>query len=289
MNQELQKYQENILQQQDVLSVLLLDKRDESSLVHGGGNLNYLIVLKRAKEKRGMSCLLCGDQIVVEHRIHQWYLEQLSQQGIDHDLYLMLRDGEIIFDQNEYLKNSRERLTRLPQQIIKRRICEEYSVFLQYYLEAKEFLQQNHTMDAFHAVLRALSGWARLVVSEAGEQQEAVLWNQVRRLEPTVYKLYEELIAGSEPLEKRMELLLLPIEFQIMSKMKEATGLIVEIIKSQSKPWTYEELKQHPEFAGSKINLSLLLDKMVKRSFIHSVPIRTKGKLLEEQGFCSRE
>ncbi|MGD8192033.1 nucleotidyltransferase-like protein [Brevibacillus ginsengisoli] len=289
MNQELQKYQENILRQQHVLSVLLLDNREDSSLVHEGKNLIYLIVLNQPGEKWETSYLICQDQIVVEHRIHQWHLEQLSLQGTDHYLYSLLRQGEVIFDQHDYLRSNRDRLTRLSHQMRKRRICEEYSVFLQYFLEAKELLHQNHTMDAFQAVLKALNGWARLVVIEAGEIQEAVLWNQVKRLEPTIYKLYEELIAGSEPLEKRMELLLLPIEFQIMSKMKEATCLITDIINTQNKPWTYEELKRHPEITDSRINLGLLLDKMLRRSFIQSVPVRMNDKVVEEQGFCSRE
>lgn len=289
MNQALQSYQAQILQDQHVLSVLLLDKREENNLILENGDIIYLIVLNQAEEKWETSFLLCEDKTIIEHRIHQWYLEQLSQQGICQHLYWVLQQGEIIFDRYDYLKANRERLIRLSYQNRKKRICEEYSVFLQYYLEAKEFLQQHNILDAYQAVLRALNGWATLVVSEAGEQQEALLWNQVKRLEPTVYKLYEELIAGSEPLEKRMELLLLPIEFQIMSKMKESTLFVTDIMKGQSQPMTFEDLKRHPEIVNSQINLALLLDKLVKRSFIQLIPVQRSGKLLFEQGFLLQE
>lgn len=289
MNDSLHDYHEGLIRHPEVLSALKLEKSEECSLILEDADLIYLIILNQSEEKWETTPFICGNQKIVEHRIHQWHLEQVSKQALDIRLYCLLQHGEIIFDRHDYLKRNRERLVRLSEQTKKKRICEEYSVFLRYYLEAKEFLQHNYALDAYHAVLHALNGWARLVVSEAGEQPEPFLWNQVKRLEPTVYKLFEELIASPEPLEKRIELLLLPIEFHIMSKMKESTSLIVDIVKSRVKPWTFEELRQHPEIRNTQIDLALLLDKMMRRSFIQSAPVKREGKPLLEQVFFVQE
>ena len=83
---------------------------------------------------------------------------------------------------------------RIPEHIQKLRVCEEYSCLLRHYLEAKELLQQGCALDAYQSILHALQVWARLVIWKRTTALPAI-WMQVKQLDPSVFKLYEELIS----------------------------------------------------------------------------------------------
>lgn len=289
MTRSLHDYFERVSRQDTVLSVLLLDKKKVWDFNLDGADLVYLVILNKADQNWETNHYIHGDLKIIEHRIHQWYLEKMIMQIGNKSISFFLQNGQIISDRTDYLKYNRERLTRLSHHLLKKHVCLEYSHFLRFYLEAKEFLQRGCALEAYQSVLNALNSWSRLVVFEAKEQPEPFIWNQVKRIEPTVYKLFEELVDSTESLEKRVELLLLPIEFNIMSKMKEATTHVTDIFKTRNSPWTYKNLQSHPEMGLGDLELTLLLDKMVKRSFIRIVPLKRVEGALVEQGFVLNE
>ena len=57
-----------------------------------------------------------------------------------------------------------------------------------------------------------------VAVIENGLFPEVTVWSQVKKIDPAIYKLYEELIISDEPLEKRLELLFLASEFFIHNR-----------------------------------------------------------------------
>ncbi len=285
MDRSLHAYTESIVQRDDVQSVLLMDKQERYNPFMDGADLLYVVVVNRPEPRWETKHFTYRDYQVVEHCISQWQLERWATYGASERIVCWMTRSMIVFDRDDYVKGIRERLTRLPLSLQKRRLCEEYSRLLKAYLDARELLLHQHALDAYQILLHALNVWARLAVWEAGELPEAPIWKQVKQIDPAVHKLYEELIASNEPLEKRIELLLLAIEFSLMSKMKACTLLLADILQSQHRPWSIEELRQHPDLAGAEIDLPLLLDKMTKRSLIQEIVLHQEGEVVWKKGY----
>jgi len=93
----------------------------------------------------------------------------------------------------------------------------------------------------------------------------------MKKYNPGIYKLYEELTTSMESLEKRVQLVLLACEFHVMSKMKSCCRLLLDIIESREEPWSVGELMARPELKPLRLDLSLLLRKLVTRGLIREV------------------
>ncbi|UFJ41300.1 nucleotidyltransferase-like protein [Brevibacillus humidisoli] len=287
METTLQNHVSRIVQRGPVQSVLLLQSIDKYSAFLDGANFLFLVVVNRPTPAWESKSYMFKGSRLVEHYVSQWVVERWTVQGTPEKIIHWLSQAEIMFDKEDYIKRMLDLLIPLPKQVQKKKVCEEYARFLRRYLEAKELLRLDQVLDAYQSVSNALYHWARLVIYEAGEQPGELLWQQVRAIEPSVCKLYEELICGQEPLAKRIELQLLPIEFSVMSKMKACTAFVTEILQSRARPWSLEELQQHPRLTNTAIDLPLLLEKMAARSIIqevvlhnHDANVMTRGYIL---------
>lgn len=281
----LQDHVSRIVQNRQVQSVLLLHSKDRFSAFLDGANFLFLVVVNRPTPTWESKSYLANGHRIVEHYVSQWTLERWALKGAPEKIIHWLSCAKIVFDKEGYIKGMLNCLLTLPRQVRKQKICEEYTRFLRFYLEAKEQLREDQVLDAYQSVANALYHWARLVTYEAGEQPGKHLWTQVRKAEPGLCKLYEELIGGLEPLAKRIELQLLPIEFSVMSKMKSCTALITGILQSRSAPWSLEELQQHPDLSGIADDLPLLLDKMAARSVIREVVLHSREASVPVRGY----
>ncbi len=96
-----------------------------------------------------------------------------------------------------------------------------FSLLLRYYEESKVALKQGYLFDAFTCIQYGMCHWARLSAYQLEQYPQSPLWEQVKAINPQVYKLYEELISGCESLEQRLRLVVLAIEFFIRSHLKE--------------------------------------------------------------------
>src|SRR5690606_40421365 len=65
---------------------------------------------------------------------------------------------------------------------------------------------------------------ARLAIIKNGHFPEITVWNQVKKIEPEIHKLYEELVNSEEGLEKRLELLFLASDVLIHSYIEYGTS-----------------------------------------------------------------
>jgi hypothetical protein len=272
------------MQQTDVQSVLAVLKHDACTPLLLEGCL-YLIVLNEPQANVKWKQFVWEGTPVAELRISVWQLEKWALQGLDGRLAAWLLHAEIIWDKDDFMKQMRLRLQRLPSQLQKRRICEEYSLLLRYFLQTKEFLQQGQSLDAYRSLMLALDAWARLIVYEAGEQPDEAIWMRVKQLDSAVYKLYEELAASHEFLEKRIELLLLPIDFYITSRMKDCARFVLEIMQSKQGPWLLQELLEHPELVKSRIELPLLMEKLAQRSIVQEITLFTSMERTGERAY----
>jgi len=152
-----------------------------------------------------------------------------------------------------------------------RLLIREFSLFLRSFMQTKEYLQEGHVLDAYSSMLGALSHWARIAVIESGCNPEKSLWHHVRKVNPGIYKLYDELTSSSESVRKRIELVLLACEFSAMSKIENCCGVLMRIIRGRQEPWSVEELLLHPALEDLGLNLELLLNKLSSKSLIHEV------------------
>ncbi|QRG70452.1 hypothetical protein JNE38_05065 [Brevibacillus choshinensis] len=249
----------------DVQAVLMLP---ESPFKEGA---YYLIVAKLPEAEGTIRRILFQDQLIMEQWISIWQLEKGTVYGLEEKLAHMLACAEILIDHDGYMKQMKQKLFRLSDSLQKKLICREYSHLVLFFHQAKEWLQQGLALDAYHAFVQALHAWARLIVYEMGEHPQAALWAQVKQLDSSVYKLYEELSMNAETLEKRIELLVLAIEFAVTSRMKESVRFLIELMEAKAGPWRLQELMNHPAVQEADIQIPALIDKMVQRSFIQEV------------------
>jgi hypothetical protein len=247
----------------------------QSTLIDGFDEL-YLIIRKDLHEKVRIKNILHNSANIQIRWVDQQYFAHIIENRFHRRFVQWALQGTVLHDQNGYMEQVRDKFLTYPSTFHRRTICIEFTRFLRHYLEAKEYLGQGQLMDAYNSMFRALHHWARLAVIEAGEVPETVVWQQVSQIDYSIFKLYEELITTTDPLEKRIELLLLASEFSVISKMEECSRFLLDIMRTRREPWSINELLHHPEFQGVQFDLILLLEKLAQRSLLKEVPVESE-------------
>lgn len=220
-----------------------------------------------------------GSELVVEHtltrdlpcQVLHVTIESLQRwliAGEKGDLIRCFIEGELVHDHGGRLSSLRQEYIEFEQPLRDRKMLYEFSRFLCIYVEAKRYMQAGFVIDAYQCVLDSLKHWARIELIERGVLPDKAVWEQVKELNTAIHKLYEELTQSTETIRQRVELVLLACEFSVMSKMAECTGLLLEILKSRSEPWSIEELIHHPELSLLRNELPLVIRKLVNRSLV---------------------
>ncbi|WP_270182609.1 nucleotidyltransferase-like protein [Alkalihalobacillus sp. CinArs1] len=210
--------------------------------------------------------------VVSEQQVHDWLLT-----GSHRRLVAWLVNGKIIFDRNEYIAGLKERIREFPLEERTRKIGVEFAKLIRRYMDGKELFASKQYMDAYNFILHALHHLARLSVIEHGFHPEITVWNQVKHIEPEIFKLYTELLTGEDPLDKRLELLLLANDFSLSSKSFNATLHIRKVMNERDGVWTYQELLENDQLKEYGIDLGALLEYMVEKELIEVLLSETKG------------
>jgi hypothetical protein len=193
--------------------------------------------------------------------------------GENRNIIEWLVQGEILLDSDGYLSSVRENLLQFPQELRSQKQFAEFAGFLRTYLQAKQDLIDGNLLDAYSHTLTALHHWAHIVLIEEGRHPELTVWKQLKRVHPGIYKLYEELTVSPETLEQRVQLVMLGCEFSVMNKMKTSCALLIDILGSREEPWSIAELQAHSSIHILHIDLSLIIQKLVKREYIREVAV----------------
>ncbi|SDS24347.1 Nucleotidyltransferase-like [Paenibacillaceae bacterium GAS479] len=276
--------------------VEILNKQVSSLMQHKEGVIGLLAVkdpypFQRQLDGLDMLLLVISDEACdpsIEHRRMDG--QHVMIQRVTRDLLLhwisnsrhkdvmewILR-GDIVYDPEEMIERLKADLRIYSDELMKRKLLVEYSQFLHSYLLAKQNLEDGFLLDAHNHIVRTLNHYAHLELIEAGQHPEPLVWRQMRRFHPGIYKLYEELSASPETLEQRIKLVLLACEFSMMSKMKSSCGLIFQIMESRDEPWSISELSRHCTLADLPIDLSLLLQKIVQRGYLREVAVMSRS------------
>lgn len=218
---------------------------------------------------------------IQERWIDRKALEGWIEGGENRSAIHWILRGDIMVDKAMFLEGLRHRLLEFPAELKERKLLLEFSSFLGSYTEAKLCLQEDHLLDGYNCILKALHHWARIVIIEHGVQPDVMVWHQVRQLNVGVYKLYEELTMSGETLKQRIELVLLAAEFSVMSKMSVCCAPLLRIIGGREQSWSADELSAHPELEGVRGRTSLLLSKLVKKGLLREETILADGQMCD--------
>ncbi|MDI7742670.1 nucleotidyltransferase-like protein [Lysinibacillus fusiformis] len=271
-------YQERA-SQSDTLGVILVTKREETMSVTDTFDAVLLIVVKDADMPIFTKHYLHEDKKMAMHVITEELLNKRLNVGLDRRIVDWIFHGKVMFDRNEYLSDLRLKLQEFPFLGRKLKTGIQFSKLIRRYLEGKEFFNRGNYFDSYHHVVDSLHHLARLAVIENGLYPEVTVWSQVKKLEPSIYKLYEELVMSTESLEKRLELLFLAIEFLINSRTHDGAQHILETMLSKD-TWTTQELHNHNELKYYSKDLEVFVEYLIDKGYIIAEAELSKSGLI---------
>lgn len=271
-------YQERA-SQSDTLGVILVTKREETMSVTDTFDAVLLIVVKDADMPIFTKHYLHEDKKMAMHVITEELLNKRLNVGLDRRIVDWIFHGKVMFDRNEYLSDLRLKLQEFPFLGRKLKTGIQFSKLIRRYLEGKEFFNRGNYLDSYHHVVDSLHHLARLAVIENGLYPEVTVWSQVKKLEPSIYKLYEELVMSTESLEKRLELLFLAIEFLINSRTHDGAQHILETMLSKD-VWTTQELHNHNELKYYSKDLEVFVEYLIDKGYIIAEAELSKSGLI---------
>jgi len=264
-----------------VISVTAVENPKQLPALTDGFDILLLIITNDLSLNNHIINYIKDELRIQERWVDPSSLEQWIRNGDNRNIIHWLLKGEILLDHNVYLEGLRHKMLEFPVDLREQKLLFEFSFFLRKYLQSKEYLLDEHLLDAYNNILEALHHWARIVIIEAGFHPEITVWKQVRVINPGVYKLYEELTTSKETLKQRVQLVLLACEFSVMSKMERCCKALFSILQQSEQPWGADDLQNHPQLAEIRVELPLLLNKLARKSLIREVAIPMDEELNE--------
>lgn len=258
---------------QRIISVMAVDNPKQLPSLTDGFDTLLLIVTNDLSLNNHTTNYIRDDSRIQERWVDPSSIEQWIRHGVNRNILHWLLKGEILLDQNTYLEGLRHRILEFPGDLREHKLLVEFSLFLRKYLQSKEYILDEHLLDAYNNILEALHHWARIVIIEDGYHPEITVWRQIRAINPGVYKLYEELTLSKETLKQRVQLVLLACEFSVMSKMERCCEAFIQILRENEQPLSTDELQQHSQLVELRAELPLLLNKLVKKGLIKEVAV----------------
>ncbi|WLR51281.1 nucleotidyltransferase-like protein [Bacillus tianshenii] len=270
-------YQERA-SRKETLAVLLLEKNKPHSSWTDHFDAVLIIIVEESDrewfakhyEYEGKKAAM---HIVTENQLVNWLSGGRNRRVIHWVL-----NGKVIFERNEYIENLRESLREFPEDVRQKKINTEFAKLVRSYSIGRDLYESKEFFDAYNQMVRSLHHLARLAVMEQGFHPEVTVWNQIKQIEPEIYKLYKELIESGEPLDKRIELLLIASGFAIRARTEEGNRHFLKLLRSKEEPWTFGELIEHEELQDYALDLGVLVEHLVEKGIVAVVNEPTKGK-----------
>jgi hypothetical protein len=260
------------------LGVLLIKKDANSSTLTDTFDYILLVVTKDHDHPVFTKHYIYKDikaalYIVSEEQLQEWLLLGSNRKVVE-----WIYNGKVLFDRNEYMQELKQELKEFPFYGRKIKMGMEFAKLIRRYMDGKAFFEKKHYLDAYNHIVHSLHHLARLEIIEQGIFPEITVWNQVKHIEPQIYKLYEELVYSEESLEKRLELLFLASEFLIFSRTEAGTQHFIEVMKSKDKIWTISELMNEPKLKYYSVDLGVMLEYLIEKKLVDVVMEETKGQ-----------
>lgn len=262
---------------QETLGILLIEKKNHSLTITDTFDAILFTVVKDASKPVYIKHYVYEDQKAALHVVTEKQLKEWILLGSNRKIFDWIYNGKILFDRNEFIAKLKEELQAFPFYGRKIKMGLEFAKLLRRYIDGKVFFENHHYLDAYNHVIHSLHHLARLSIIENGFHPEVTVWNQVKQIEPEVYKLYSELVCSDEPLEKRLELLFLASEFLIHSRTKIGSQHLLDVLE-EKELWTFDEICNHEELAVYSVDLGVLIEYLVDWGVINIKREETKGQ-----------
>lgn len=268
------------------LGVLLVEKREEEDPNTDTFDAILLIITADETTPIYTKHYISDAGNAAMHVISDSQLKKWLVVGSKRKVVEWLFTGTVYFDRNEYIENMKRKLREYPYYGQKVKMGLELSRLVRSYIEGKTFYEQENYLDAYNHVVNSLHHLARLAIIEKGLFPEVKVWKQIKKIDPAVYKLYEELIMSEEPLKQRLELLFLASEFFIYNRTAEGAQHILDVMGTKDL-WEIQELHEHKELKLYSVELEVLIEFLIKKGFIEVVESPSKNNLIYHRMYRS--
>jgi hypothetical protein len=262
----------------DTLGILLVEKKLNNSAITDTFDLVLFVIVKEAERPVFIKHYISREQkaalhVVDEKKLNEWLLLGSNRKVID-----WMLNGKVLFDRNEYVYKLRNKLLEFPQERRQLKMGIEFAKLIRRYMDGKVFFETKQLLDAYNHVIHALHHLARLAVIEHGLYPEVTVWNQVKQIDPQIYKLYEELVESEEPLDKRLELLFLASEYLIHSRITAGAAHLLKVLEQKEGSWTIGEITENPELEAYSIDIVIMIEYLVEKNVLFVEEVPTKGQ-----------
>lgn len=280
-------YQERV-SSDEILGVVLVEKRRENDPVTDTFDAILLMITDDDTIPVFTKHYTDGNEKAAMHTISQKQLMKWALLGSRRQVIDWLYYGKVLFDRNEFIENLKTELQQNPNRSRDLKMGIELSKLVREYMEGKMFYSEENYLDAYHHVVQSLHHLARLTVIEQGLLPEVTVWLQVKKIDPAIYKLYEELVLSDEPLEKRLKLLFLASDFFIHNRTASGAKHFLNVMKKREK-WTIQELHENEELKMYSVDLEVLLEYLIEKELIHVVPNASKNELIFHREYSAHD
>ncbi|WP_028785025.1 nucleotidyltransferase-like protein [Thalassobacillus devorans] len=261
----------------NTLGVLIMEKKKPISPVTDNFDVILLIIMRDADDPWYVKHYEFENKTAAMHIVDEELLKEWIETSGYRRAVEWVINGKVIFDRNEYMEKLKHKLNDFPQETRDLKKVIEFAKLIRSYSESKDLFESNQYLDAFSRMVHSLHYLARLAIIEKGFHPEVTVWNQVRRIDAEVYKLYEELIQSGEPTDKRVQLMLLAVEHSISIRAENSAKHLLELMETKDTAWTFGELKVHPEIKLYALDLSAMIEYLTDKEILEVELHETKG------------
>ncbi|WP_068677626.1 nucleotidyltransferase-like protein [Oceanobacillus sp. Castelsardo] len=261
----------------NTLGILMMEKTNPNSPLTDNFDIILLIIVKEAEQEWFVKHYESASEtaamhIVKESTLMEWIDTSSSRRAVE-----WVINGRVVYDRNEYISNLKDKLRDFPLQKRNLRKAIEFGKLVKSYNEAKALFASKNYKDANSKVFYSLHYLARLAVVEKGYYPEVTVWNQVKNIDIEIYKLYEEFIDSSEEMEKKIQLMILAMDYVINHRAEVSAEHLLSIMRTKDEPWSYAELKMNPFVEPYTLDLSVIISYLEEKEIILPVLEETKG------------
>jgi hypothetical protein len=269
-------YQERA-SQLNTLGILLVEKKQRTSQTTDFFDVILLVIVKEAEQPVYTKLYSYDDKKAAMHVLTVEQLQEWLLFGTNRKIFEWLHNSKILFDRNEYIANLKKELQEFPFNGRKIKMGLEFAKLIRRYVDGKALFENKQYLDAYNHVVHSLHHLARLAIIENGLHPELTVWQQVKQIEPEIYKLYVELVNSEETLEQRLELLFLASEFLIHSRTKIGSAHLLEVLSTKDY-WMFNEIMSEEELRPYSVDMAVLLEYLIEKHLLEIVNLETKGQ-----------
>lgn len=269
----------------NTLGILIMEKKRMISPETDNFDSILLVIVKSLEEKWLVKHYEFKEQSAALHVIDQELLQEWIETSTYRRAVEWIINGRIIYDRNEYIAQLKETLRIFPQDKRELRLAIEFSKLTRSYSESRNLYETGHYLDAYSRLLRSLHYLGRIAIIEKGYHPEVMVWSQVKRIDPEVYKLYEELVRSTEETKKRVELMLLAIDFALNKRTDTCAAHLINVMSERHEPWGFGELKTHPDVSPYKYDLVSTMEYLVFKDIITVILEETKSETIRHRKY----